>query len=83
MFVNSEQGTKAVLELGSGGSVRSITKESLGQIIIPEIPPDKERLLGGAVQAIDDELAAIELKEIYLNKIREATITKTLKEATK
>jgi hypothetical protein len=40
-------------------------------------------LLGGAVQAIDDELAAIELKEIYLNKIREATITKTLKEATK
>lgn len=83
MFFNSEQGMKAVFELGSGGSVRSITKESLGQINIPEIPPDKERLLGGAVQAIDDELAAIELKEVYLNNIREAIITKTLKEATK
>lgn len=83
MFFNSERGMKAVFDLGSSGSIRSITKESLGRITIPEIPPDKEQSLGRVVQAIDDELAAMELKEIYLNNIREAIITKTLKESTK
>ena len=83
MFFNSEQGIKAVFGLGSSGSIRSITKESLGRITIPKIPPDREQSLGKAVQAIDDELAAMELKEIYLGNIREAIITKTLKESTK
>lgn len=83
MFFNSEQGMRAVHGLGSGGSIRSITKENLGRVIIPEIPPDKERSLGGAVQAIDDELATMELKELYLSKIRESIISKTLKEAMK
>lgn len=83
MFFNSEQGMKAVFGLGSSGSVRSITKDSLGQIVIPSIPPDKERALGRVVQAIDDELSAMELKKIYVNNIREAIISKTLKEAAK
>lgn len=80
MFFNSEQGMRAVFGLGSGGSIRSITKDSLSNIIVPEIPPDKERALGKVVQAIDDELAAMELKELHLNKIRETIINKTLKE---
>ena len=83
MFFNSELGMKAVFELGSSGSIRSITKANPGQIIVPEIPPDKERSLGRAVQTIDDELAAMELKEIYLNDVREAIINKILKENTK
>ena len=82
MFFNSIHGYKAVLELSSGASVKSITKESLGRIIIPEIPPDKERALGKTVQSIDDELALMTEKEIYLNHIRETIISKTLKETT-
>ena len=82
MFFNSLRGIKAVLELSSGASVKSITKESLGQIIIPEIPPDKEQALGRAVQAIDDELSLMSEKQLYLNHIRESIISKTLKEAT-
>lgn len=82
MFFNSVQGIKAVLELSSAGSVKSITKENLGQIVIPQISPDREKSLGRAVQAIDDELALITKKELYLNHIREAIISKTLKEKT-
>lgn len=80
MFFNSMRGIKAVMELSSAGSVKSITKENIGRIIIPEIPVDKERALGKTVQAIDDELALMTEKEIYLNHLREAIITKTLKE---
>lgn len=82
MFFNSGPGMKAVLSLSSGASVQSITKENLGQIAIPEIPPDKERILGKVIQSIDDELALIELKQIHLNNIRETIITKTFKETT-
>lgn len=83
MFFNSVPGIKAMLELSSGGSVRSITKESIGQIIIPEIPLDKQRSLGKAVQAIDDYRALIAKKELYLDHIRTTIISKTLKEAAK
>lgn len=81
MFFNSNQGIRAMLELSTGASVKSITKESLGRIIIPELPPDKARALGSAVQAIDDELSFMSIKEIYLNQLRETIITKVLKEA--
>lgn len=80
LFFNSNQGMRAVFELSSGASVKSITKESLGQIVIPDIPPDKAHSLGSAVQAIDDELALMTKKEIYLNHLRESIITKILKE---
>ena len=83
LFFNSLPGIKAVDELSSGASVQSITKENLGQIIIPEIPPDKEHSLGKAVQSIDNQLALIAEKEIYLNHIRSSIISKTLKEAAK
>lgn len=83
MFFNSVVGIKAIFELSSTGSIHSITKENLGQIRIPEIPPDKERALGRAVQAIDDELALMTEKEIYLSQLRDYTISKTLKETAK
>lgn len=82
MFFNSAVGMKAVFELSSGASVRSITKDNFGQISIPDIPPDKERALGRAVQSIDDYLSLIREKEIYLDNIRESIITSTLKETT-
>lgn len=83
MFFNSLPGIRAADELSSGASVQSITKENLGQIIIPEIPPDKEQVLGRAVQSIDDQIALIAEKEVYLNHIRSSIISKTLKEAAK
>lgn len=83
MFFNSIPGIKAMLELSSSGSVRSITKESMGQIIIPEIPPDKQQSLGKAVQAIDDYRALITEKQLYLDQIRTTIISKTFKEAAK
>ena len=83
MYLNSSHGVKAVFELSSGAALRSITKENLGQILIPEIPPDKERALGRAVQAIDDYRALIIEKETELGNIREAIIDKTLKETTR
>ncbi|HMM62391.1 MAG TPA: restriction endonuclease subunit S [Candidatus Saccharibacteria bacterium] len=82
MFFNSVMGMKAVFELSSGASVKSITKDNFGQIVIPEIPPDKERALGSAVQSIDNYLSLMREKEIYLDSIRESIITKTLKETT-
>ena len=54
MFFNSIPGIKAVLELSSGAAIKSITKDSLGSIMIPSIEPSKERALGKAIQAIDD-----------------------------
>ena len=83
MFFNSIPGIKAVLELSSGAAIKSITKDSLGSIMIPSIEPSKERALGKAIQAIDDELALMSEKEIYLGHIRESIISKTLKEAAK
>lgn len=83
MFFNSIQGMKAVFELSSGAALKSITKENLGQIIIPEIPPDTERSLGRTVQAIEDHLALMTEKQIYLSQLRDTIISKTLKEAMK
>lgn len=80
MFFNSSVGMKAMFELSSGASVRTITKDNIGQIGIPEIPPDKERALGRVVQSIDDHLLLTREKEIYLNNMRESIIIKTLKE---
>lgn len=83
MFFNSTQGFRAVLELSSGASVKSITKESLGQITIPDISPDKERALSKAVQAIDNYRGLMRKKEIYIDNLHEAIISKTLKETKK
>ena len=83
MFFNSTIGMKAVYELSSGAALKSITKDNLAQINIPEIPPDKERALGRAVQAIDDYRSVITEKGISLDHIRESIISKTLKEAAK
>ncbi|MFA5625104.1 MAG: restriction endonuclease subunit S [Bradymonadales bacterium] len=83
MFFNSSVGMKAVFELSSGAALKSITKDNLAQIVIPEIPPGQERALARAVQALDEYRSAITKKEIYLDHIREAIITKTLKEAAK
>ncbi len=83
MFFNSTLGIKAMLELSSAGSVRSITKESIGQIAIPDIPPDKQQSLGKVVQAIDDYRALITEKEIYLDQIRTTIISKAFKETAK
>lgn len=80
MFFNSGSGIKAVFGLASGAAVQSITKDSLGQILIPEIPPDKERALGMLVQSIDDYRAKLQEKEIYLDNLRSTIISKTLKE---
>lgn len=83
MFFNSIEGIKAVLRLSSTSSVQSITKDDLGQVLIPELPPDKQRTLGGTVQAIDDYLDVLDLKRIYLDHLRSAIISKTLQEAAK
>lgn len=83
MFFNSVPGIKAMLELSSSGSVRSITLDSMRQIIIPEIPPDKQQSLGKAVQALDDYQALIAEKQLYLDQIRTTIISKTFKEAEK
>lgn len=83
MFFNSTLGIKAVFELSSGAALKSITKENLGQIVIPEIPPDKSQALGKAIQAIDDYQSLVRKKEIYLDNLRESIISKTLKETTK
>lgn len=83
MFFNSVAGIKAVHELSSGAAVQSITKESLGQILIPEIPPDKEQALGLFVQAVDDYSAKMQEKQIYLDNLRSTIISKTLKETAK
>ena len=80
MFFNSEFGMKEVFRLSSNTSVQTITKENLGQIKIPEIPPDKQDHLGNLIQTIDDYKSLIQEKEIYLNSIRSNIINKTLKE---
>lgn len=82
MFFNSIHGVRAVLELSTGSSVKSITKDNLGRIHIPEISPEKEQALGKAVQAIDDYRELLSIKEIYLDNIRESIISQALKEAT-
>ena len=81
MFFNSTLGIKAMFNQSSGAAVKSITKENLGQIEIPEIPPDKERALGRSVQAIDDYLALMTKKELHLEHIRSAIISNALKES--
>lgn len=83
MFFNSTSGIKAVHGLSAGGALRSITKENLGQIVIPEIPPDKSQALGKAIQAIDDYQSLVRKKEIYLDNLRKSIISKTLKETTR
>ncbi len=80
MFFNSMPGVRAVFGLSSGAAVQSITKESIGKIQIPEIPPDKERALGKLVQAIDDYRALTLEKEIYLEHLRSTAISQILKE---
>jgi restriction endonuclease S subunit len=83
MYLSSTEGIKQVMKLSAGAVVKTITKDDLGSIEIPELPPDKQRALGGAVQAIDDYLSELEKKTIYLNNLRSTIIQKTLKGATK
>jgi len=83
MYISSYKGIKEVMKLSSGSSVKTITKEDLGAIEIPELPPDKQRALGGMVQAIDEYQNALSLKELYLNQLRSTVIKKTLKESAK
>lgn len=82
MFFNSPKGVKAIAELSSGASVQSITKENLGRILVPELPPDKQQDLGKVVQTIDDELALIQAKAAHLSELKSFIISKTLKEYT-
>jgi len=83
MYLNSVDGMKEFIRLSSGSSIKTITKDDLGNIEIPEIPPDKQRILGGLVQTINDYRALILEKEIYLDQIQSTIISKTLKEASK
>lgn len=80
MFFNSSLGVRAMIEMSSGSSVKTITKENLGQIYIPELPPDTERALGKVVQSLDDELDLMNMKQLYLEHLRRTIISKTLKE---
>jgi restriction endonuclease S subunit len=83
MYLSSIEGIKSVMKLSSGSSVKTITKEDLGSIEIPEVPPDKQRALGGATQAIDDYVSMLREKTMELNNIRSAIIKKTIKGASK
>lgn len=83
MYLNSPDGMKEFIRLSSGSSIKTITKNDLGNIEIPEIPPDKQDALGGLVQAINDYRMLNLEKQIYLDQIQSTIISKTLKETTK
>ncbi len=83
MYLSSIEGIKQVMKLSAGAAVKTITKDDLGSIEIPELPPDKQRALSGAVQAIDDYLSELDKKTIYLDNLRSTIIQKTLKGANK
>lgn len=83
MYLSSIEGIKQVMKLSAGAGVKTITKDDLGSIEISELPPDKQRALGGAVQAIDDYLSELDKKTIYLDNLRSTIIQQTLKGAAK
>jgi len=83
MFFNSTHGIKATLRLSSNSSVQTITKENLGQIELPELPPGKQNALGKLIQAIDDYQSLAQAKDIYLDNIRSTAIDKIFKETTR
>ena len=80
MFFNSIHGIKAMLRLSTNSSVQTITKESLGQIKLPELPMDEQNNLSRLIEAIDDHKSLTQLKEIYLDNVRESAINKIFKE---
>ncbi len=83
LFFNSLLGIKEFIKLSSGASVKTITKEDLGQIEIPEIPPEREHTLGNLVQTINDYQSLLLEKNIHLDNLRSTIISKTLKETIK
>lgn len=83
LYLSSYEGIRQVMKLSAGNAVKTITIDDLGSIDVPQLPPDKQRALGGAVQAIDDYLSELDKKTIYLDNLRSTIIQKTLKGATK
>ena len=83
MFFNSIHGIKAMLRLSTNSSVQTITKENLGQIKLPELPVNEQNNLSRLIEAIDDYKSITELKELYLDQIRENAINKIFKETTR
>ncbi len=80
MFFNSIHGIKAMLRLSTNSSVQTITKENLGQIKLPELPVNEQNNLSRLIEAIDKYKSTAELKELYLDEIRESAINKIFKE---
>ena len=83
LYLSSFDGIQEVMKLSAGNAVKTITMDDLGNIDIPQLPPDKQHALGGATQAIDDYLSELEKKIIHLDNLRSTIIQKILKGATK